>query len=403
MNEENKRVIVISQYSFPNGMAATNRILAYTKGLVDNGIGVDIVIPFMTDYVKDLDNNCLPNEGIYKGISYYYSVRRYKFKNILFRAFFSQTKLNFLVGFYTSFQLLKKLFKKNKYLAIIISSDTISILKWYSFLAHFFGVKSVFIFDEYPIPIRHKLKKKIPLYKEYLYRSVLKSIDAYISISENLKKYFCNFVERPTFVLPIIVDVDKFSLLPDNKNKHLSYVGNMELTKDNVDIIIEAFSLIHAEYPGYTLNFYGSPNVENEKYLKNLVEKLNLQDKVFFHGKIDSLLVPKVLVNSHILVSSQPNTLRAAGGFPTKLGEYLATGVPALFTNVGENASYVEDGKHVFFAKPNDVKDYADKLRFILDNYDKACAVAKEGQKFVKENYSSYAQGKKLKKFLNQI
>lgn len=37
------KIVVLNIYQFPNGMAPTTRILAYTKGLRENGVDCDIV------------------------------------------------------------------------------------------------------------------------------------------------------------------------------------------------------------------------------------------------------------------------------------------------------------------------------------------------------------------------
>lgn len=56
------------------------------------------------------------------------------------------------------------------------------------------------------------------------------------------------------------------------------------------------------------------------------------------------------------------------------------SGTPVLSTNVGETSKYFKDGEHMYFAKPESPLDYANKLKYIIDNYEKALAVAKKGK-----------------------
>jgi len=404
--ENNKRIAVLSIYPFPNGFAATNRILAYSKGLVENGAQVDVFVPFPTDRRTEAQN--LPNFGSHQGVSYYYTSGRYRSKLKIFRAISILSGFRKYYGYYTSCRCIAKRNSTNEYCCIIISTDTISSLFVYSLLAKKLGIRSIFIFDEFPVPIRHKLKKQIPWWKKYLYSKVLKQIDAYVSISEELKRFYNNLCIKPTHVLPVIVDVSRFTsesvkISDLSSSKYLCYMGNMELSKDDVDNIIKAFSLICSDYPDIKLFLYGSPKRNTMEYLNSLITSLGVREKVVLKGKVERDEVPQIMRQAYILVSSQPDTLRAAVGFPTKLGEYLATGVPALLTDVGENAKYVRDGEHIFFSKPGDQHAYAERLNYIIENYAAAKLVASNGRKFLLTNYSQTIKGKELLEFLSSL
>lgn len=399
-------IAVLSIYPMPYGGAATNRISAYSKALCENGASIDIFIPYPTDNI-DQTRPQLPDKGVINDIHYTYTTGRYPNSSLFIRGIISLLKLKYIIGFVTSYSALKKAVRNKKYEILIINTDRISFLLWYRFVAKKINAKSIFIFDEYPIPIRHKLKPRIPKWKQIGYRITLKKIDAYISISEKLKEYYCNFSSKQTFVLPIIIDTDKFGISvqaeKEKNNKYLCYMGNMELAKDDVDNIIQAFSFIANDYPDIDLYLYGKPATEVEIHLTPIINALGLSNRVLFKGYARNDSVPQILANAYILVSSQPDTIRASGGFPTKLGEYLATGVPSVFTDVGENSKYVRDKEHVFFVKPEDPEAYAKQIKFILDNYDKALHVAKQGQLFVRENYSVKIQGEKMICFLKKI
>jgi len=188
--QQNQQVnfAIISIYSFPYGLAPTSRTLAYSKGLIENNARVSIYLPFPTDNYNSKQN--LENNGSFNSIEYLYTSGRYKSKSKLFRAISVLSGYRKIWGYITCWI---KIIKNNKKLNIdflIISSDYIPNLFIFGLLAKRINAKSIFIFDEYPVPIRHKLKNKIPIWKENLYKIVLKLIDGYISISEKLKIYF---------------------------------------------------------------------------------------------------------------------------------------------------------------------------------------------------------------------
>ncbi|NHB70196.1 glycosyltransferase family 4 protein [Perlabentimonas gracilis] len=397
------KIFIISIYSFPLGLAPTNRIIAYSKGLISNGADVTVILPFPTDKHT---STYLPKSGNYQGINYIYTSYRYKNKLKVFRAFLHFTGLRKLVGlFFASIYFLKN-YKNKNIDHIVISTDEISTLFVFSIIGKICKAKSVFIFDEYPIPIRHKLKDRIPKLKEFLYRLVLKQINGYVSISEKLKEYYCNLSPKPTLILSSITDISRFKSEKRDcqlNDSYLCYMGNMELAKDDVDNIIKAFSIVSPKYPELTLRLYGSPNLKSKDYLMNIVNKLGLTNRVLFMGKITFDQVPSVLSNAKILVSSQPNTVRASGGFPTKLGEYLASGTPSIITDVGENSRYVKDGEHLFFVEPNNPMAYANKLVFVLENYIQALTIGERGKEYIFNNYSNTKKALEMKDFLDSL
>jgi glycosyltransferase involved in cell wall biosynthesis len=399
-------IAILSIFSFPIGLAATNRILAYSKGVVDSGAHVDIFIPFPTE--RKSSNSKYGDSGNYQGVNYLYTSGRYRSRYKFIRGISIIFRIRKLKGLISSCWEIYKANKKKNYDCLIISTDSIIPLLIYGRLAKKMKSSSVFIFDEFPIPIRHKLKEKIPKWKQVAYKKVLKNISAYVSISEELKQYYNNFCPKQTHVLSVIVDVSRFKPLDKkpsklSSDKYLCYMGNMELSKDDVDNIIKAFAIISDKYPLLNLFLFGSPSLSTKTYLNDLISSLGLENRAVLKGRVSSEKVPEILRNAYILVSSQPDTVRASGGFPTKLGEYLASGTPALLTAVGENDKYVKDDTHIFFSKPNDHHLYAQKLAYIIENYEYALSVALNGKELLLNNYSHYKKGQELLEFLSTI
>lgn len=390
------KIAIICPYSFPFGMAASNRIAAYTEGLKDNGAQVDVLIIRPTDYYTDKQS---PNIGCYHGVKYNYLCGKYANKYHIIRILYFLSGVRLFEGIYRTYRHLKL----HKYDVIIISYDDPIFLFLYSQLAKFYRIKSVFIFDEYPEPIRRKLKNKIPKYKEWLYKKILKGIDGYISISNELKDYFCKFVNKPSIVVPLIVNTERFKPINVERKKHISYIGNMELSKDNVDNIIKAFSLISDKFFEYSLHFYGNPTVQTKKLLEDLIHSLNMEHRIVLEGRIDSESVPMIIASSAMMVSSQPDTLRAKGGFPTKLGEYVVMGTPTLICDVGENSSFLKDGIDCFFVQPNNPTEYSLKMEYILNNYEQALSIAKQGEVKIRNCFSQTVVGKYIFNFLNGL
>ncbi len=105
-------------------------------------------------------------------------------------------------------------------------------------------------------------------------------------------------------------------------------------------------------------------------------------------------------MNAGLLVLPRPDSKQAQGGFPTKLGEYLATGKPVCVTRVGEIPEYLEDGKSVFMAKPGDTDSFAYAMERALSNPVLAKEVGKNGRKVAEKYFNMEKQAEKLYNFL---
>ncbi|MCO5935983.1 glycosyltransferase family 4 protein [Mucilaginibacter sp. RB4R14] len=390
-----KRIAIICGYSFPDGLAPTNRILTYSKGLVELAVKVHIFIYFPTDSIE----KNLPVNGSVNGINYHYPGTRSYPSNKFIR------KLSHIFYCYKSIRVLIKENRKEKFDLAIISSDWFRILYAFIPALKIIGLKIVFIADEFPVPIRVYLKTSISFWRKLLFKNSLKFVSGMIFMTQSLKEFYNGIVKKNSFILPSVVDISRFTDVRDTheNKKHLCYMGNMELSKDNVDNIIDAFYLIADKFIDIEFHLYGAPSQIDKAKLIALIKKYNLEKRVLFKGKVNNNEVPVILKNSYILVSSQPDTKRAAGGFPTKLGEYMAVGVPTLLTAVGEIPNYITNGVNGWLAKPNDPQDYAVKLKYIIENYPAALEVADKAKKYVNDNFDYKFQCAKLLQFLNNI
>jgi glycosyltransferase involved in cell wall biosynthesis len=190
----------------------------------------------------------------------------------------------------------------------------------------------------------------------------------------------------------------------ENCDNYIAYCGTMWGNKDGVQILIEAFSRISSDFPNIKLYLIGDTSNEGEfKKLKEKISLLKIEDKVVFTGIISSDNIPHLLVNAKMLVLARPDNIQAKGGFPTKLGEYLATGNPVVVTKVGEIPNYLIDGVNAFLAQPNSVDSFATKMKFVLNNIDLANNVGLKGKELTNTIFNYKVQSKKLIDFINSI
>ena len=396
-NNKIKQILVLAAYPFPIGLAPTTRIITYSKGLIANGVDVKVINYSHVAYNDPLEDTPY---GIINTVPYIYSHKRKGSKSPFKRRIWDN-----LNSWIKAIYKIREINKRNKVDYVFLSLDSVLSISIFVLPLYLMGIKLIFIGDEYPIPIREKLKSKIPRRKEIFYSIMSRMLTARILMTDNLKQFYNNIYPLPTFILPTIVDKSrftKFKLNDKEREKSICYIGNMELTKDNVDNIIKAYALIKNKLPDYELKLYGPINSKN-KSLISLAEKLGVKDSVKFMGSITNKEVPQILCSASLLVSSQPNTKRAQGGFPTKLGEYLLSGTPVLMTNSGEITKYVQDGQELWIVEPENPEEYANKIIYIFENYNKALSVAKQGKNYILNNCEAQNMTLKLIDFLTEL
>ena len=383
------KLIFVSSGQYPDGGAATNRHLAYSKGLKELGHEIEFILlgkqqskerEFIYNGIKFI---CVYTPGVSK-INTLRKVRSHlktinKAKEALIA---SQGKNNIsgLILLDTSVSVLFPLIKQGKKLGLKIFHER----------------------TEYPSVVAAKSilgKLDLNLYLKY----AVKKFDGIYVINKALKKYFEEITDSkiPVVIVNMIVDPERFESVSgkhDGTKAIITYCGTLDGDKDGVPILIESFATITNEFPSAILQLIGSLDNEITKQkIKSKVSELNIGDKVIFTGSVKREQMPELLKNSDILALARPANKQAEGGFPTKLGEYLATGNPVVVTNVGEIGLFLKDKINAFISEPDSSEKFSQKLREALLDSSKNL-IGMEGKKLVYNEFNYLTQAKLMEK-----
>jgi glycosyltransferase involved in cell wall biosynthesis len=124
---------------------------------------------------------------------------------------------------------------------------------------------------------------------------------------------------------------------------HFALVGNLRIIHKGQDIVLNILGQQEWKERDWHLNIYGSG--EDEKFLRNLVSALQLQERVSFHGKVED--IRQLWADNHILL--MPSLME---GMPLAVVEAMLCGRPCVATDVGGHAEWIEEGKQGWIA-PN--------------------------------------------------
>ncbi|HXR82760.1 MAG TPA: glycosyltransferase [Hanamia sp.] len=219
-----------------------------------------------------------------------------------------------------------------------------------------------------------------------------------IVISDYLNSYYSEiFPKKRIFQIPILVDMDRFKKTETKKNatKIITYVGYMIGNKDGLQNLIEAMALVVERNKNVKLQLVGSGPDKDMIQLRNKVKALNLCNFISFFGKKNSEEIPAILSQSDLLVLARPDNSQAKAGFPTKLGEYLASAKPVVITTTGEIPKYLKHKESAYLAKPGDIQDFAEKINYALSDKNSQ-VIGEKGYEIANDNFNYKLYGKKI-------
>lgn len=252
------------------------------------------------------------------------------------------------------------------------------------------------------VPLYGRSNSYFTIVKEKFKILLAKQASGMLVISKALKEYFCQKGVKKIEVVNMFVDVARFDIEVTKAEKpYVAYCGTVSPFKDGVDCLIMAFAGFLKFHSNYQLKIIGKfESDESEQGVRNLAKELGILEHVDFTGMVSPSEMPSLLKGATMLALARPNNRQAQFGFPTKLGEYLATGNPVVVTDVGEISDFLSDGENCRMAKPGDVEDFADKMAWIADHSSEALTIGMKGKELTRSVFSALEQSRKALDFM---
>ncbi len=389
-------LVIRETNTFFTSSASNNRFLSLAKGLVDNGCNLDLM--FLRAFSNNKEKVTYKNSGNIDGINYFYLTPFY-LPNILVRKFFNN--YIFTKHLY-NLRKIESIMEQKQYDYIWLHGGK-NIIKIALRLKKVEkGIK--FIHEQSEFPWFSGLSQNKKVQELYLYH-FLPTIDVFSIMTTTLIQFYEKYAGQNTKIihLPMTVDFERFQ--PDSlgfalKKPYIGYCGTMSNKKDGVHILIQSFIKIMDSYPDLQLYLAGPLNPENDYLMqKNIISENKADKRIKYIGLLSKEEIPGFLKNANLLALARPKSKQAEGGFPTKLGEYLATGNPVCVTNVGEICNYLTNNESAYIAEPDSVDSFYNILRKALKD-ENANEIGLAGRKVAMENFNKNIQAKKLFDFL---
>lgn len=185
--------------------------------------------------------------------------------------------------------------------------------------------------------------------------------DLHLSISSTITNQMINFGIPEDRVFTIYNTTTPNDILIQRPLNEISflYLGRIEYSNQkNINEIFEALSKLNYDYK---LNIVGSGDEFEIKKLTQLAEKLNITNKIIWHGWQENpwdYIEKEIKTVTAMLMSSNYE------GFPMILGEAISRGIFCT-TSSFEGASDIITKNNGFIYKLNDIDDFVEKLNLL--------------------------------------
>lgn len=368
-----KHIIYLGSSGFPYGLAEIQKIRLISKCLVMEGNTVTVICkrgPHDRSRYPDLKA-----EGNFEGINYIYtSGTPFRHPKFLTRNFLK------LKGMVNQLVVLRKLKKEKKIDFAILSTHNFYAVLYYFFLSKIFGFKTILNYVEFYSGVKKKRNEFWKWLNDELFdKQGLKLVDSVFLISEFLIGHLKKTVPGKKYLkIPNLTDVRRFDGIEIREGeKYFLFCGDAGYF-EIIQFIIDAYDELNTTSASLYLVINGSEaNMQQVRdYVQNSVHK----DKIKLSSRLTDLELNTYYKNAIALLIPLRPTFQDSARFPHKIGEYLASGNPVISTNYGEVKYYFKDMEDMLVADSYDIKLFAEKMQFIIDNPEEAKKIGEKGK-----------------------
>lgn len=340
------KIVFIVSFPFPYGDASSIRALNLCKLIKAAGHDIHVISDYESENAKDADLYCTHEACMSKKVG------------LLERKVIPQNSLKALMLYCSN----------NKVDAILMNAR----YERYNLIMNFCKKNNIKLYVENcewynssSFKLRHL---DIRYYRnQHMIKHGFKYADGFISISRLLDAHNKSFGKKSVRI-PTIMDVKSvnYKINKNNEKLKIIYTGNPGKKKEYLLPIFKVLAQNRELSDNLEFHIYG-PNVK--QILRNIKNKSLLKKTsgtIFIHGKVSQLLIPTIMSEADFLMFLRPYIRSSNAGFPTKFGECLATGTPAITNNTGDIELYLSDGQNGLLLKNNSVSEVENALKRVI-------------------------------------
>ncbi|MBN2172056.1 MAG: glycosyltransferase family 4 protein [Candidatus Krumholzibacteriota bacterium] len=159
----------------------------------------------------------------------------------------------------------------------------------------------------------------------------------------------------------------------------------------NHEGLLRACALLAEQGLDFRLDLLGADSRDRRERLETLALAFGIGDRVRFHGRVDHGEVARHLREADLFVLASHSE-----GAPVSVMEAMALGTPVLAPRVTVLPELVEEGVSGLLADPRRPEEFAERMARLLQDPDRAAAMARHARERIERNYDMRANARAL-------
>lgn len=374
----NKEFIVITITNFPEGGAPANYLNLFCKGLRENDRKVKVWLLkgfAFGNYSNNESRKNISNDGI--PYSYLSSSKR--------PVSYLKKIGNDVLAWFRLIICLLLLAPNRKKISLLLYNNELQFSIPIFIIAKLLGIQIISFVSEYydKSAFNSSLLRKLKWYGFLInFNYFNKASNRLIVFSHYLKDLYLKqgVKEHKIIVQPNLTDFEYWHTDECEARYTLGYSGTPSL-KDGLADLLNAISKLKNDNILVSLLIIGDSTFGESLIpkLKKLCESLNISELITFTGLVGIDQVKKHLSECKILTLTRPNIIQTQAGFPTKLGEYFASGKQILTTDFGDIPIYFRPMVELVMAECGNIEDISSKIKWMIQHPDESEQIRKNG------------------------
>jgi glycosyltransferase involved in cell wall biosynthesis len=383
-------VVILRSCGFPRGMAATNRVRLLGRALREHGVAVRVVCMRVSERPGEVRNTDVC--GVADGLAFLYTPG-----STVRSSSFAVRRWREARGFVLALREVRRLRAHGRLDCAFLPDvcverwrpSTFALVWWLRRL----GVPVIVELNEAPAMYASRLPRVSSRF------SHLYGVDAVLAISAWLSKWAADEASRlhrlvDIVEVPIVVDMEERASGGGAPDARLFVYSASDEYLGDLAFVLRSLRRVWEQAPGARLAVTGiGPQRGLEVAGRERVLDAVADGRLQFRGYVDRPALLQTYRQAAGLLIPLHDDLRSRARFPTKIGEYLASGRPVVTCGVGEIGRFLRDGVSAYVAPADDEAAFAARMLAVLGDEVQAAAIGRAGREVAAHAFAYRAQG----------
>jgi len=409
-NRKPMKILMLTQYFYPEVGATQTRIYEFAKNLINHGHEVTVITEVPNHPIGIIHEKYQGRLFILEELDNIRIIRVWVWarqkKNFLNRIlfYFSYMVMSFFAGLYFKGKY-DIIFATSPPLFVGVSGYLLSIFKRGKFVL---DVRD--IWPAAATALGELSNKRIVQLAEKIEVILYRNADSIVAVTRG----FCKFIEKrggnrkKIHYIPNGTVVDLFEPMPPDPElkASLGLEGKFVVTfAGTLGIAQGLWAIIHAakllrHYEDIAILFIGDGPVKNN--LIELARELELKN-TFFHPQVPINNITPYLNISNVLLVSLKNDRIFDTFIPSKMFDFMACGKPIILSVDGEARRIFEEADVGIYVPPENFYELSDAIIKLYENPELCRRYGENGRKYVIKHFSRKEQAQKLEKVFQDL